>query len=266
MGPFGALVWGPSRFADDMSNSDNDLMNDMTTPPAKRLPWGGIAFVGLLLMVAIAYMAWGALRQRDKPGLNVAEQARRYLATKNVKPLSEPLAQLLALPEEARVKSQSHPLLQQAAPDFDLLDHGQEHWQLKPLLAKGPVVVIFYYGYHCNHCVGQLFAVHDDIERFKELGATVVAISADPPAMTQQRFKQYGPFAFPVLTDPGNKVAQAYGVFTPARDGKREDLQHGTFVVGRDGRVIWCNVADEPFTKNRVLLYELARGEGRLAP
>jgi peroxiredoxin Q/BCP len=236
-------------------------------PHVKRLPWGGLAFVGLLLVVAVSYVAWAAFRNQSppaKPTTDVAAEARWYLRSNNVQPLSEPLAKLLALPEDSLVKSQQHPLLNQAAPDFDLLDHQQRHWQLQQLLAKGPVVVIFYYGYHCNHCVGQLFAVHDDMERFKELGAQVVAISADPPAMTEQRFKQYGVFAFPVLSDPGNKVAQAYGVFMPATAGKREDLQHGTFVVGRDGRVTWCQVGDEPFTNNRMLLYELARVEGRL--
>ena len=50
------------------------------------------------------------------------------------------------------------------------------------------MVLVFYYGYHCNHCVGQLFALHDDISKFRELGAEVVAVSADPPEWTRERW------------------------------------------------------------------------------
>ena len=46
-------------------------------------------------------------------------------------------------------------------------------------------MLVFYYGYHCNHCVKQLFGLHDDIERFRALGATVVAVSADLPETTR---------------------------------------------------------------------------------
>ena len=92
----------------------------------------------------------------------------------------------------------------------------------------------------------------------------MVAISADPPQQTRERFQQYGEFSFPVLSDPGNKVAQKYGVFHPAREGREEVLWHGTFVIGRDGVVAWAQFGDEPFTQNRTLLYELARLEGRL--
>ena len=64
--------------------------------------------------------------------------------------------------------------------------------------------------------------------------------------------------------DPFDFPAEAYGVFVPGREGKPDDLRHGTFVIGRDGVVSWCQVGDQPFTDNRTLLYELAWLEGRL--
>ena len=74
------------------------------------------------------------------------------------------------------------------------------------------------------------------------------AVSADPPELTRERFRQYGEFAFPVLSDPGNKVAGLYGVYRPASGEAPEDLQHGTFVIGRDGCVHWVNTGNSPFT------------------
>ncbi len=67
-----------------------------------------------------------------------------------------------------------------------------------------------------------------------------------------------------MLADPGNKIGQVYGVYRPASGDAPEDLQHGTFVIGRDGRVHWAHYGYEPFTGNRTLLHELARLEGRL--
>ena len=86
----------------------------------------------------------------------------------------------------------------------------------------------------------------------------------DPAELTRQRFRQYGEFAFPVLADPKNAVAQKFGVFHPATPTEREDLLHATFVIGRDGRVCWAYCGNDPFTGNATLLSELARSEGRL--
>jgi peroxiredoxin len=225
----------------------------------------------VLLAAGVGLLSWAAWHHLHRPTPpdaapepDVADAARGFLRERNVRPLSGPLAGLLADTRAEREPSQEHPLLGQRAPDFELSDHLRQPWRLGDRLARGPVVLVFYYGYHCNHCVGQLFALHDDVGKFRELGAEVVAVSGDPPEWTRERFRQYGAFAFPVLSDPGNQVAQAYGAYRPASGKTREDLQHATFVIGRDGRVRWAYRGNQPFTGNRTLLYELARLEGRL--
>ena len=222
----------------------------------------------VLLAAGETLLVW-SVWPRDRLHLadkDVAFAARDYLRIEDVKPLSGPLEKLLASAPDQRIKTQPHPLLGTAAPMIELDDHRKQTWRLREKLERGPVVLVFYYGYHCNHCVGQLFALHDDMAKFRELGADVVAISADPPELTRARFRKYGEFAFPVLTDPGNKIARAYGVYQPASGDMAEDLQHGTFVIGRDGLVHWARYGSEPFTGNLTLLYELARLEGRLPP
>jgi len=115
---------------------------------------------------------------------------------------------------------------------------------------KGPVVLVFYYGYLCDHCVSQLFAIDKDLARFRELGATVLAISPDTAELTRSRFKQYGAFAFPVLSDPGNKVATKYETYVPsATAGQEGDLLHGTFIISRQGKIVWTNRGEAPFTE-----------------
>lgn len=113
--------------------------------------------------------------------------------------------------------------------------------------------------------MSQLFALDKDIEKFSELGVKVVTVSADPPELTRERFKQYGAFQFPVLSDPGNKIAEKYESYVPnAKAGEQGDLLHGTFVISRKGKIVWTNRGDSPFTENRKLLHEVARVEGRL--
>ncbi len=226
---------------------------------------GQVLFLAILLAGGGSLFAWSAWKHwhEKAPGAptgpDVAAAARDFLRSKNVQPLSESLERLLLDKSAVHVPSMPHPLLNQRVPDFELMDERQIPWRLSAQLARGPVILVFYYGYHCNHCVGQLFALHDDVQKFHELGAEVVAVSADPPELTQDRFRQYGPFAFSVLADPGNKTAQAFGVYRPASGTMPEDLQHGTFVIGRDRRVHWVQHGDEPFTGNRTLLYEVSR-------
>lgn len=205
------------------------------------------------------------LNKGTPPKRDLAAEARADLERRNFRPLSEPLQALLADQEYRPIPTQTHPLLLGPAAEFTLRDVNGTDWSLARELKKGPVVLVFYYGYHCNHCVSQLFGVDKDIDKFRELGARVAAISADATELTKERFAEYGAFKFPVLSDPGNKVAEKYAVYTPsAKPGEDGDLMHGTFIISRKGQVVWTNRGDNPFTENRTLLHEIARVEGRL--
>lgn len=189
---------------------------------------------------------------------DIAKDANAYLEAVESRPLSDDLQQLLADPQFRPAATQPHRLLQQSAPGFTLPDHLEQSHSLAEFNRQGPVVVVFYYGYWCSHCVAQLFALNKDLRHFTDLGATVVAISADPTEQTLSRFVQYGKFDFPVLSDADNAVAKQWGVFTPAVEGSEPRLDHGTFVVDRGGRVVWAYQGAEPFTDNRTLLKTLA--------
>ncbi len=222
-------------------------------------------------LIAAAVAAFYAYRYAAAPAAqaplkrDLAQEAREDLKQRKFEPLSAPLTALLADSKYEPIPTQAHTLLLQPAPDFTLSDvHGKE-FTLTKACQEGPVVLVFYYGYHCNHCVSQLFALDKDLEKFRELGVKVIAVSADPAELTRERFKQYGAFGFPVLADPGNKVAQLYETYVAsAKAGQEGDLLHGTFVISRQGNIAWTNRGDSPFTENRTLLHEIARIEGRL--
>jgi len=218
-----------------------------------------LALLGAGLLFAGGMLAFAYLRFSDT-GPDLAKEARDDLDSRGYKPLSGTLGALLNDASVPSIPTQADPLLNRPAPDFTLDDTDGKTWPLQTALEAGPVVVVFYYGYHCNHCVSQLFALDKDLERFRDLGATVVAISADEPVLTRERFKKYGAFHFPVLSDPGYKIAEAYGTFAPSKkEGEDGNQLHGTFVLDRHGKVVWANRGEGPFTHNLTLLREIQR-------
>ena len=174
------------------------------------------------------------------------------------------LGALAASSSTARVASQQHPLLDQSAPAFTLFDSAGASFDLASQCERGPVIVVFYLGYFCNACVHDLFELNADLDRFRMLGAEVVAISGDTPESTRLQFERYGPFSYRVLSDPEHTTARSFGVFAPASESAPEKLLHGTFLVARDGHIRWACTGDTPFRDNKALLYEVARLENKL--
>ena len=198
------------------------------------------------------------------PTGHLANDAQAYLRSEKKRSLVSPLHEILSDEEFQPQESQANPLLGKPAPDFELPDDQGTKVSLRGTLKDAPVVVVFYYGYHCNHCVGQLFGLNEDLRRFTEMGTQVVAVSADTPDLTAKRFEEYGRFDFPVLSDQDNRVAEAYGVFQAEKEGKPEVKRHGTFVIDSDGTVLWCNIGNKPFLDNQTLLTIIARQHGLL--
>ena len=229
--------------------------------------WVPLLFIMMAMVVSMLTFAFSR-SSASKPGLeerDLGQEARLDLARRDFRPLSGTLDALFADPKFQPVPSQLHPLIGQAAPDFTLTETNGKPWRFSEQVKKTPVVLVFYYGYFCSHCVSQLFGIQADIAKFEDLGATVVAISPDLPEQTRARFKKFGAFGFPVLSDPENNVARKYGAYTPGpTPGEEGNLLHGTFVIDREGKVRWSYRGDSPFIDNRTLLHEIAKADGRL--
>jgi thioredoxin-dependent peroxiredoxin len=225
--------------------------------------WLLLGLLGAAAIACLALIAYRTLvpRDADEYGLvptgDVAADAKAFLAAARAQSLPP---QKLA--ESRAAAAQASPLVGTTAPDFELSDTEGHRVSLADLRRDGPVIVVFYYGYYCSHCVAQLFGLEEDLRKFAEHGVHVVALSADPPETTAARFRQYGHFHFPVLCDRENKIAERYGVYTPAVADRDEVLKHGTFVVDKSGRIVWGYTGDQPFVDNKLLL-KLASNQQR---
>lgn len=259
--------------SDEPTTEKTEPLAPPVRSPGTRLFLGFLVGIGGFYLLILAYQVLvpAELRATETPAFiercrqicesyglvptgRIDDDAREFLEAIDQKKLVGDLSTVLADDSHQVVATDEHSLLQQPAPDFSLLDPYRSRKTLKELNEDGPVIVVFYYGYFCNHCVAQLFGLNDDLKLFQKSGATVVAISADAPEETAKKYAKYGEFEFTVLSDPDNTVAESYGVFARSEDGINDDLKHGTFVIDSSGKVIWAKSGYTPFTDNKSLL------------
>lgn len=254
----------------------------------KDREWGTRVFLGFLFLIACAYATMLIYHVSRPPGTvveedsileqcrqiclryglvstgNVHKDAEVYLQVVQKQKLTEGLSQILSETAFRPAPTQEHPLLNQTAPEFALPDDAGKTQSLSSLGKDRPMLVVFYLGYGCSHCVAQLIALENDLHYFRELDADIVAISSDEPSLTADRFQEYGRFHFPVLSDVDKSVATAWNVYQPASGDEPEFGKHGTFIVDRAGRVVWAEMGSEPFLDNKSLLHIIARTQGLL--
>lgn len=97
------------------------------------------------------------------------------------------------------------------APELTLLDQHGKPFRLSALRGKGPVVVYFYPKDETPVCTKEACNFRDDHSAFSGLGATVIGISADDPA-SHLAFAERHHLPFTLLSDPGDKAFQAFGL------------------------------------------------------
>jgi len=101
--------------------------------------------------------------------------------------------------------------------------------RLRDRLAGKALVVYFYPRDETWGCTKEACSFRDSYEDFVAAGADVIGVSRDDAA-SHASFKQHHRLPFTLLTDPGGKLAKAWGVFGNAIAGGRV-----TFVFDKDG-------------------------------
>jgi peroxiredoxin len=97
------------------------------------------------------------------------------------------------------------------APEFELNDATGRHVRSADLLALGPLVIKFFRGRWCPYCVTELEAWRDLYGTLREREAFMVAIGPQIERQNDFMAGQHG-LPFPVLSDPGNLIAEKFGL------------------------------------------------------
>jgi len=141
--------------------------------------------------------------------------------------------------------------------DWSLPAPGEKTISLSEFRGK-PVVVIFYLGAGCLHCVEQLQKFAPRISDFQQAGISIVGISTeDIPSLTTAvaNFSKDKPFPIPLAADPEFKIFKAYRAYD---DFEKLPL-HGTFLIDGTGHVRWQDISFEPFQDVDFVLNESKR-------
>lgn len=128
--------------------------------------------------------------------------------------------------------------------------------------AGKPVLVVFFLGRGCVHCMEQLTAFAPVQKDFAEAGIEVLAVSTDSPEGLRLTYwlnsddeQSPNPFPFPLLSDEKLDAFHAYHAYD---DFEKMPL-HGTFLIDEVGRIRWQNISHEPFMKPEFVLEESKR-------
>ena len=149
-----------------------------------------------------------------------------------------------------------------AAEPFSLADTAGKPRELAEHRGKN-VVVLFFLGGKCPHCMQQLQLFGKENDAFKKLNTEIVAISSDgaEAAKTLKNNAEGVRFPMPLLADPKLDVFRAYRAF----DDFENVPLHATFLIDAQGNVRFQRISAEPFLDVDFLKTEAAR-VNRLVP
>jgi peroxiredoxin len=143
------------------------------------------------------------------------------------------------------------------APEWKLKSAKGDYVSLEELKGK-PVLLVFYLGYGCAHCVEQLNVIDPRKQEFTDQGIEIVAISTETlPELeaSLSKSKLLGDLSFPLLANDQLDVFKEYRAF----DDFENTPLHGTYLIDEDGKIRWQDISYEPFTNIDFVLKESKR-------
>jgi peroxiredoxin len=212
---------------------------------------------------------------RAYAALNETEKAQDAMAkllfvTAHAEPGLAPLEAAKASGVEAKPKDAS-PAAQRRYTTIALDRYGPPRWepyaapQLEVKDAEGKtvtleqyrdknVILVFYLGSECPHCMKQLQDLRAKKEEWERLDTVVLAVSSKDPAAEQNKLKLKDKSVM-LLTDTDHVNAHRFHSYDDF-----EDIElHSTSLIDKRGRVYWARYGGEPFSNLDFLSKQLER-------
>lgn len=144
-----------------------------------------------------------------------------------------------------------------AAPLLECTDTDGKPVRLADLLGKN-VLLVFYLGDQCPHCVDQLISINERATDWEAENTVVLAVSGTSPEKNKASEK-LGKLAMRLLSDTDHANARR---FTSYDDFEEMEL-HSTILIDTKGRVHWKRTGGDPFVDMDFLLQSLKRMNGK---
>jgi peroxiredoxin Q/BCP len=162
------------------------------------------------------------------------------------------------------------------APAFEARTDAHATWDSAERFGKKWVVVYFYPGDFTPGCTAQAKAFRDAMHKLTEMGVEVVGISGDS-VETHSLFKKAQKLNFTLLADEEGAIAKLFGVpvgkggKVRAKDGEGKPIEitrnvtaaRWTFVIGKDGRIVYKNVKVTPALDAKAITEFIAKAESK---
>jgi peroxiredoxin len=128
------------------------------------------------------------------------------------------------------------------APEFDLDEaHGRPRVRLSDYLGRANVLLVFHPFAFTEVCAEEAMDLQENLDSFRNANTEIVFVSCDAPAARQAWKRELGAeYTFASDFWGHGMVAKSYGVFNEESGAPIR----GTFLIDRDGLVIWSLVKD----------------------
>lgn len=131
----------------------------------------------------------------------------------------------------------------QPAPEFTLLDTDKNKVSLSDFKGKN-VLILFFPQAFTGVCTKELCAVRDDIGRYSNINAQVLALSVDS-VFTLGKYKEEQQYNFPLLSDFNKEVSAAYdSLYAEWILGMKGVSKRSAFIIDKEGNVCYAEVLE----------------------
>jgi peroxiredoxin Q/BCP len=152
-------------------------------------------------------------------------------------------------------RGERHPItlnVGDVAPDFVLTGSDGSVHRLSDSRGREAVVLAWFPKAFTGGCTVQCDAMGRSTAAIREFQARHYGVSLDN-AGTSREFAEALAVGYPILSDPGGRVARAYGVLGPSGFPSRT-----TFFIGADGRILHIDRFVRPLSHGRDIAAKLA--------
>jgi peroxiredoxin len=133
----------------------------------------------------------------------------------------------------------------QKAPDFTLFTSAKEKISISDFSGKQNVLLLFFPQAFTGVCTKELCGVRDDISRYTNANAQVIAISVDS-IFTLAKFKEDQQLNFTLVSDFNKEVSALYeAIYDSFTDmGMRGVSKRSAFVIDKQGVIQYAEVLE----------------------
>jgi peroxiredoxin len=148
------------------------------------------------------------------------------------------------------MKMMTSPRVGSMAPDFTLKTLDDQSVRLSERTAKSDVVLVVlrgWPGYQCPLCTRQAHDFVNNAEKLKTAGVQVVMVYPGPADNLKAHATEFlqdksWPNDFLFVLDPDYSFTKSYGL---RWDAPRETAYPSTFIIGKDGKVLFAHVSKQ---------------------